>query len=287
MTDQKVAIITGGGRGMGAAIARKLSEQGYRLALMSPSDSARILADELGGIGLQGSTANLSDIEALVEAAREAHGRIDAVVNHTGGPPKGDLLDIADDDWHAALDLIILNVVRMCRLVTPLMVEQGGGAYVNITTFSAFEPDLRFPVSSALRAGLGSFTKMFSDRYAAEGIRMNNILPGFIDSLCRNRGISPVRRSRVYHRPEYPRRRWTNAPRLRSGTSAHGVERRLRRPAPGIARPANRLAPFLTIRSASKLLTLARHSCSAWPIGLMPLSFHHFALPEKPMFGEG
>ena len=183
MTDQKVAIITGGGRGMGAAIARKLNEQGYRLALMSPSDSARILADELGGIGLQGSTANSSDIEALVEAARESYGRIDAVVNHTGGPPKGDLLDIADDDWHAALDLIILNVVRMCRLVTPLMVEQGGGAYVNITTFSAFEPDLRFPVSSALRAGLGSFTKMFSDRYAAEGIRMNNILPGFIDSL--------------------------------------------------------------------------------------------------------
>ncbi len=183
MTDQKVAIITGGGRGMGAAIARKLNEQGYRLALMSPSDSARILADELGGIGLQGSTANSSDIAALVEAARNAYGRIDAVVNHTGGPPKGDLLDIADEDWHAALDLVILNVVRMCRLVTPLMVEQGGGAYVNITTFSAFEPDLRFPVSSALRAGLGSFTKMFSDRYAAEGIRMNNILPGFIDSL--------------------------------------------------------------------------------------------------------
>ncbi len=183
MTNQKVAVITGGGRGMGAAIARKLNEQGYRLALMSPSESARVLADELDGIGLQGSTAKLGDIEALVAAAREAYGRIDAVVNHTGGPPKGDLLDIADDDWHAALDLVILNVVRMCRLVTPLMVERGGGAYVNITTFSAFEPDLRFPVSSALRAGLGSFTKMFSDRYAADGIRMNNILPGFVDSL--------------------------------------------------------------------------------------------------------
>ncbi len=183
MTDSKVAIITGGGRGMGAAVARKLSEQGYRLALMSPSESARVLAGELGGIGLQGSTAKLGDIEALVAAAREAYGRIDAVVNHTGGPPKGDLLDIADDDWHAALDLVILNVVRMCRLVTPIMVEHGGGAYVNITTFSAFEPDLRFPVSSALRAGLGSFTKMFSDRYAADGIRMNNILPGFVDSL--------------------------------------------------------------------------------------------------------
>ncbi len=183
MTDQKVAIITGGGRGMGAAIARKLSEQGYRLALMSPSESARVLADELGGIGLQGSTARLGDIEALVEATREAYGQIDAVVNHTGGPPKGELLDITDNDWHAALDLVILNVVRMCRLVTPLMIENGGGAFVNITTFSAFEPDLRFPVSSALRAGLSSFAKMYSDKYAADGIRMNNVLPGFTDSL--------------------------------------------------------------------------------------------------------
>lgn len=183
MTEQKVAIITGGGRGMGAATARKLSEQGYRLALMSPSESARDLAGELGGIGLQGSTAKAGDIEALVAATRDAYGRIDAVVNHTGGPPKGELLDISDDDWHAALDLVILNVVRMCRLVTPLMVEQGGGAFVNITTFSAFEPDLRFPVSSALRAGLSSFAKMYSDRYAADGIRMNNVLPGFTDSL--------------------------------------------------------------------------------------------------------
>jgi NAD(P)-dependent dehydrogenase (short-subunit alcohol dehydrogenase family) len=183
MTEQKVAIITGGGRGMGAATARKLSEQGYRLALMSPSESARDLAAELGGIGLRGSTAKLGDIEALVAATRDAYGRIDAVVNHTGGPPKGELLDIADDDWHAALDLVILNVVRMCRLVTPVMIEHGGGAFVNITTFSAFEPDLRFPVSSALRAGLSSFAKMYSDRYAADGIRMNNVLPGFTDSL--------------------------------------------------------------------------------------------------------
>ena len=183
MTEQKVAIITGGGRGMGAATARKLSEQGYRLALMSPSESARDLAAELGGIGLRGSTAKLGDIEALVAATRDAYGRIDAVVNHTGGPPKGELLDISDDDWHAALDLVILNVVRMCRLVTPVMIEHGGGAFVNITTFSAFEPDLRFPVSSALRAGLSSFAKMYSDRYAADGIRMNNVLPGFTDSL--------------------------------------------------------------------------------------------------------
>ena len=71
----------------------------------------------------------------------------------------------------------------MARVVTPVMRAQGGGAIVNISTFSAFEPSLDYPVSSTLRAGLGSFTRLYADRYAPDNIRMNNILPGFIDSL--------------------------------------------------------------------------------------------------------
>ena len=186
-SERKVAVVTGGGRGMGAAIARELAGRGYALALMSPSGSAESLAEELGGapgaLAVTGSTAEAGDLEALVAAALEAHGRIDAVVNHTGGPPKGDLLEISDEDWRRGLDLIILSVVRMARLVTPVMERQGGGAIVNITTFSAFEPSLTFPVSSVLRAGVGAYTKLYSDRYAKAGIRMNSILPGFIDSL--------------------------------------------------------------------------------------------------------
>ncbi len=189
--EQKVAVITGGGRGMGAAIARELHGRGYALALMSPSGSAETLAEELGGapgapgaVAVTGSTAEAGDLEALVAAALEAHGRIDAVVNHTGGPPKGDLLEVSDDDWRRGVDLILLSVVRMARLVTPLMERQGGGAIVNITTFSAFEPSLTFPVSSVLRAGIGAYTKLYSDRYAKAGIRMNSLLPGYIDSLA-------------------------------------------------------------------------------------------------------
>lgn len=180
---QRIAIVTGGGRGMGGAIARELHARGYGLALMAPSDSAEKLARELGAIGLRGSAGEAKDLEALVDKALSAHGRIDAVVNHTGGPPKGDLLEIADEKWILGLELVLLSVVRMCRLVTPVMERQGAGAIVNITTFSAFEPDPRFPVSSAMRAGLGAFTKLYADRYAARGIRMNCILPGFIDSL--------------------------------------------------------------------------------------------------------
>jgi NAD(P)-dependent dehydrogenase (short-subunit alcohol dehydrogenase family) len=182
MTDQNTAIITAAGRGMGAAIAREFAANGYRLALMSNTGGAESLAAELDGIGLTGSVTQMRDLEALVGRTMAAYGRIDAVVNNTGHPPKGPLLDIPDDDWHLGLDLVMLNVVRMVRLVTPIMRKQGHGAIVNISTFAAFEPDEAFPVSCSLRAALAAFTKLYADRYAGDGLRMNNILPGFVDS---------------------------------------------------------------------------------------------------------
>lgn len=181
--DRPVALITAASRGMGAAIARRLSADGYRLALLSRSDDLPPLADELDAMAVQGSVTEPADLERFVEAARGRWGRIDAVVNNTGHPARGDLLDLTDGDWHAGLDLVMLNVVRLARLVVPAMQQQGGGSLVNISTFAAFEPTLDYPISSALRAGLGAFTKLFADRYAADGIRMNNVLPGFITTF--------------------------------------------------------------------------------------------------------
>jgi NAD(P)-dependent dehydrogenase (short-subunit alcohol dehydrogenase family) len=182
MNKDKVAIVTAAGRGMGAAIARELSDAGYRLALLSNSGGAETVANEIGCISQIGSVTEMKDLALLVEETMETYGRIDAVVNNTGHPPKGPLLEIPDNDWHLGLDIVFLNVVRMARLVTPIMLEQGGGVFVNISTFAAFEPSLTFPVSSSLRAALGSFAKMYADQYASQGIRMNNVLPGYIDS---------------------------------------------------------------------------------------------------------
>lgn len=179
---KKVAIITAAGKGIGAAVATELAASGYKVSLLSNSGGAIQLAQELGGIGMTGSVTEPADLAKLVNATMEKFGRIDAVVNNTGHPPKGDLLDISDEAWHLGLDMLLLNVVRMARLVTPLFVQQGGGSIVNISTFSAFEPKLTFPVSSTLRAGLASFTKLYTDRYAASGIRMNNVLPGYMDN---------------------------------------------------------------------------------------------------------
>lgn len=182
MAVEKVAIVTAAGKGMGAAIARELAATGYRVALMSPSGSAVELARELGGFGISGSVTEVADIDRLVRETLEKYGRIDAVVNNTGHPPKGDLLSIEDEQWHAGLDLIVLNVARVLRRVTPVFQAQGGGAVVNISSFAADAPEQAMPVSSALRAALSSFTRLYADRYAKENIRINSVLPGFIDS---------------------------------------------------------------------------------------------------------
>jgi len=180
---EKVCVIVGGGKGMGAAVAREMNKRRYRLALMSPSENCEKLANELDGIAVRGKAENAADTQALCDATMEKFGRIDSLLIHVGGPPKGDLLDIADEDWIKANEMVLLPVIRMSKLVTPIMKDQGGGSIVNITTFSAFEPSLTFPTSSVYRVGVSSFTKLYSDRYGSNNIRMNCLLPGFTDSL--------------------------------------------------------------------------------------------------------
>ncbi|KGX16212.1 short chain dehydrogenase family protein [Burkholderia pseudomallei] len=189
MAVEKVALITAAGKGMGAAIARELASAGYRVALMSPSGSAVALAGELDGLGLRGSVTEEADLDRLVRETLARYGRIDAVVNNTGHPPKGELLSIADASWHDALDLILLNVARLMRRVTPVFQAQGGGAAVNISSFAAVAPEQPMPVSSVLRAALGAWTRLYAERYAAENIRMNAVLSGFVDSWPETPGI--------------------------------------------------------------------------------------------------
>ncbi len=180
---EKVAIITAGGSGMGAGAARKLAEEGFKVAILSSSGKGEALANELGGLGVTGSNQSNDDLQRLVDATMERWGRIDALVNSAGHGPRAPLLDLTDEDWHRGMDVYFLNVVRPTRLVTPIMQAQKSGSIVNISTFAAFEPDPVFPTSGVFRAGLAAYTKLFSDRYAADNIRMNNVLPGFIDSL--------------------------------------------------------------------------------------------------------
>jgi NAD(P)-dependent dehydrogenase (short-subunit alcohol dehydrogenase family) len=182
----KVAVVTAGGSGMGAAAARRLASDGFGVAILSSSGKGEALANELGGVGVTGSNRSPDDLRRLVDATMARWGRIDVLINSAGHGPRGELLDIADEEWHLGMEFYLLNVVRPTRLVTPLMQRQHAGTIINISTFAAFEPDPDYPTSCVCRAGLAAFTKLFADRYAADNIRMNNVLPGFIDTFPEN-----------------------------------------------------------------------------------------------------
>ncbi|CUW44190.1 3-ketoacyl-ACP reductase [Brucella vulpis] len=137
----------------------------------------------IGGIGVTGSNQSNDDLQKLVDQTLEKWGRIDVLVNSAGHGPRAPILEITDEDWHKGMDTYFLNAVRPARLVVPAMQKQKSGVIINISTAWAFEPSAMFPTSAVFRAGLASFTKIFADTYAAENIRMNNVLPGWIDSL--------------------------------------------------------------------------------------------------------
>ncbi len=183
MPEQKVAMIVGGGSGMGAAAARKLAENGFAVAVMSSSGKGEALGKELGGIGFTGSNLSNDDLTRFTERTLERFGRIDALVNSAGHGPKGPLLEITDEDWHKGFDAYFMNVARAVRLVAPQMIAQSSGSIVNISTAWVDEPSEMFPTSAVARSGLKAYTKLFADKYAANNIRINNVLPGWIDSL--------------------------------------------------------------------------------------------------------
>lgn len=181
--NKPVAVVIGGGSGMGAAAAHKLAQDGFQIAVMSSSGKGEALGRSLGGIGMTGSNQSADDLAALVQAVMDKWGRIDALVNSAGHGPKGPVLELTDEQWRTGMDVYLFNVIRATRLVAPVMVRQGGGSIVNISSAWVDEPSAMFPTSAVFRAGLAAYTKLFADQHAAHGVRMNNVLPGWIDSL--------------------------------------------------------------------------------------------------------
>ena len=180
---KKIAAFIASGSGMGADAAKHLKNKGYKVAIMSSSGKGEKLAKNLGGVGFTGSNLVKEDIKNFIDKVYSEYGKIDILINSAGHGPKGEILEVSDEDWIKGMEVYFLNVVRAARIVTPIMQKQKNGSIINISTFAIFEPDSNFPTSAAFRSSLAAFTKIYSDKYAADNIRMNNILPGFIDSL--------------------------------------------------------------------------------------------------------
>jgi NAD(P)-dependent dehydrogenase (short-subunit alcohol dehydrogenase family) len=181
--NDKVAVIVGGGSGMGAAAARRLARDGYRIGVLSSSGKGEALATEFGGVGVTGSNRSVPDLQRLVDGVLARWGRIDVLVNGAGHGPRAPVLELTDEQWIVGLETYLLNVIRATRLVAPTMLAQRSGSIVNVSSAWVLEPSELFPTSAVFRSGLAAYTKLFADQHAAQGVRMNNVLPGWIDSL--------------------------------------------------------------------------------------------------------
>ncbi|MGH1392855.1 MAG: SDR family oxidoreductase [Trichormus sp.] len=189
MSGRKVAILTAASRGIGAGCARELAARGYNMALMARSPEILDLATELGGIAIQGSITNPEDLQRLVETTLTNFGRIDAVVNSFGDPPRPDLLAISDEMWLEHFEMLFLSVVRIAKLVTAPMQRSGGGVIVNISACDSQEPSLGTPFTGTLRTAMEGFTKLYAKRYRGDKIRMVSVAPFFVaDSMAELEG---------------------------------------------------------------------------------------------------
>jgi NAD(P)-dependent dehydrogenase (short-subunit alcohol dehydrogenase family) len=183
----KVAIVTGGSKGIGLAIARTLLEEGAKVAVASRKSNSEL--DALAGPNLLHVPADLTDPEApaqVVARTVEVFGGVDILVNNAGGPPpgvtlpRGSFLDASEDEWRAVLDFNLLSPVRAIRAAIPHLLQRGGGSIINIATANARQPSPINVDYGAAKAGLANITKVLSVEFAPQGIRVNTVSPGVV-----------------------------------------------------------------------------------------------------------
>jgi NAD(P)-dependent dehydrogenase (short-subunit alcohol dehydrogenase family) len=215
-TETPVALLTAGSGAIGSACARALVARGYRVSLLSNGGGAVSLAEAIGpaALGMTGSITDAAAVSDAVQRTVDHFGRLDALVANSGHTrsrsgellwdrkyqgrplvPDDDshfMLQVADEDWLAAFDLLFLSTVRALRLCTPHMLAAGGGSAVVISSYVAREPSLALPVGSSIRAALSSFAKLYSDRYAKDGIRVNCVLPGHVENWPGQDRVAPT-----------------------------------------------------------------------------------------------
>jgi 3-oxoacyl-[acyl-carrier protein] reductase len=183
LTD-RVFILTGASRGLGRATAEVLVAEGARVVLAARNEES--LAEAVDALGPDRATAVVADLAdpsapaRLVDAALERYGRLDGALVSVGGPPKGTVLEVGDDDWTRAFESVFLGAVRLARTIVPALGE--GGSLAFVLSRSVKQPLDNLAVSNGLRPGLAMVVKSLADEVGPRGIRANGLMPGLVDT---------------------------------------------------------------------------------------------------------
>jgi len=182
----RVAIVTGSSQGIGKAIALGLSQEGTKVSICARNEkllnkTAREIESATGVevYAVQADLTKEDDIKRLVAETSERFGRIEVLVNNTGGPPSTTFVETSMEHWRGAVDLLLMSVVTTCSEVIPYMQRRRWGRIINMTSFVAKQPAERLVLSNALRAGILGLTKTLSNELAEDGILVNAVCPGW------------------------------------------------------------------------------------------------------------
>jgi 3-oxoacyl-[acyl-carrier protein] reductase len=173
-------MVAAASKGIGLAIAKELADEGCRVSICSRSEPGIDAAARLvpGSMGFICDVSIASDLEAWHTATVDKFGPVGILVTNTGGPPAGNWIEMTDEQWQSGFDSTLMNVNRLVRLVAPGMKAAGWGRIVHVSSLVAKQPYGLLPISSTLRAGLMSLTKLHSDELAPFGVTVNGVLPG-------------------------------------------------------------------------------------------------------------
>jgi 2-deoxy-D-gluconate 3-dehydrogenase len=181
----KTALITGSSRGLGAGMARALAEAGANVAIHGsravPDAAQKMLsAIDANQLSLVGDVSNAAVCTRLVDQVVSHFGRIDILVNNAGTIRRAPAIEHSDEDWQAVIDTNLTSVFRLSRLAGRHMLEQGSGKIINIASMLTFQGGMNVPSYAAAKGGVGQLTKAFANEWAAKGINVNAIAPGYM-----------------------------------------------------------------------------------------------------------
>ncbi|HEY0445231.1 MAG TPA: 2-dehydro-3-deoxy-D-gluconate 5-dehydrogenase KduD [Allosphingosinicella sp.] len=180
----KVAVVTGANTGIGQGIALALAEAGADLALVGRSEATET-ADKVRALGrravlISADLATIAPVPEVVDRTLAELGRLDILVNNAGIIRRADAVDFTEEDWDAVIDTNLKSVFFLCQAAARHMIAQGGGKIINIASMLSFQGGIRVPSYTASKSGVAGLTKLLANEWAAKGINVNAIAPGYI-----------------------------------------------------------------------------------------------------------